>query len=143
MGEKRFVSTEYCHKMLTIEGLAIGPAYQMRLPDLTSRGKGLLAGTVRGDGYGYTFSGYNHDPAFFTIDCADVTSKGSFKWVMRNTDASPEPDGAVSVEGVEYMDAHQLLFWAVDHVISLEVQQEIDIAPGQAQQWKRVWTFCA
>ena len=143
VGEKRFVGREYCHNMLTIDGLAIGPAYQMRLPDLTSRGKGLITGTIRGDGHGLTFTEYNHDPAFFAMDSADVTSKGSFKWVMRNTDASPDPEGAVSVECVEYMDACNLLFWAVDHLMSFEVHQEIDIAPGESKEWKRVWTFNA
>jgi hypothetical protein len=141
VGEKDVSTQEYCHNMLTIDGLALGPTYHFRMPDLTDRGKGCIVGTIRGEGHGITFSDYNHDPVRFVINCTDLKKTDDFTWEMVNTDASPEPDGEIAVRCTEHVTPCYLQFWAVDHLMSLEVFHNVNLKPGESKEWKRQWTF--
>jgi hypothetical protein len=141
VGEKNISTQEYCHNMLTIDSLALGPAYHFRMPDLAEQGKGLIAGTIRGEGYGITFSGYSRDPARFVMDCANLKRTDDFTWEMANTDASPNPNGEIAVLCTEYVTPSYLQFWAVDHLMSLEVFHTVNLKPGESKEWKRKWVF--
>lgn len=144
VGTRDFCSTEYCHNFLTVNGLALSPQYHFRLPDLKSRGKGIVNQTVRGDGYGYTFLGYNHDPAYFILDGNELQNeyKGPVRWEMYNFDASGKEDGAVGVKAfVDVKEVDHMLFWSVDHMMSFEVFHKINLKPGESDKWSREWEF--
>jgi hypothetical protein len=136
-GERALDLREYCHNFLSIDGMALGRGYKLRLPGIKDMGHEILSGTIKGDGNGFTFSGFNAKAECIHIESRDIKPADRFSWSLVNTDA------AASVDVTEFFRPCRLVLWAVDHIISLEAFKEISLMPGQADEWKRSWTFNA
>ncbi len=143
VGEKSFSTEEYCHNFMTINGLALGPTYHFSLPDLTDRGFSTIAGTIKGEGRGLSYTGYNHAPASFDISGDDIRSAGTFQWSLYNTEGSYDRSASCRIDVMECFQPSRLGFWAVDHMMSLEVFKSITLAPGEDASWSRQYTFSA
>lgn len=134
-GDKALELNEYCHNFISIDGMALGPGYKIMMPDITDRGHDIICGTIKGDGNGYTFSGFNPKAAEIEIDPNDIKSETRFQWSLANTDA-----GAI-VNVTDYFKPSSLSIWSIDHIISVESFNTVLIQPGQKEQWKRSWSF--
>lgn len=141
VGEKTISTTEYGHNFLTINGLAIGPAYFLDLPDMTERPDEIIKGTMKGCGRSLTYAAYLHDAVSFDIDAADITGEGSFRWAIRNTDASYARKGEVSVSVTEYFVPVKVSLWTVDHLVTLMPHHQVVLRPGGKEAWERRYTF--
>lgn len=141
VGEKEIAGEEYCHNFLTVNGLALGPAYHVKLPGLVDQGFEIISGTIRGEGRGLTFTGYNHDPANFDIPPDQLLDGEEFAWGIYNTEASYRKPGAAGIEVTERFRPGRLHFWCVDHLMSLEVFYPFSLAPGATATWSREYRF--
>lgn len=110
VGEKSFSTEEYCHNFMTINGLALGPTYHFSLPDLTDRGFSTIAGTIKGEGRGLSYTGYNHAPASFDISGDDIRSAGTFQWSLYNTEGSYDRSASCRIDVMECFQPSRLGF---------------------------------
>jgi hypothetical protein len=134
-GERALDAREYCHNFLTINGMAVGPAYKLRVPDMADMGEAVLGGTLRGDGRGFTFTRYATEASFFRADSALITGKGPFEWSLINA------DGAASIHGRDDIDIDMFQVWSADHMVSIENFHKLVLQPGETDTWERTWTF--
>ena len=134
-GEKEIAMQEYCHNFLTIDNLPLSPAYRIEIPALSDRGTEVLAGTIKGNGNGYTFSDYDSKAAMVDVAEGELSDITPFTWKMSNSD-SP-----AYIKVTEYFKPVSLAMWTIDHIISLEVFKDIRIRPGETHEWSRAWLF--
>jgi hypothetical protein len=134
-GDKPVDMQEYCHNFLTLDRLPLGPDYLIELPGITTRGNGVLSGTIQGAGSGYTFSDYNPSAAMVNVEEAEIADAVPFVWRMSNR-RTP-----LSVTVREDFRPYRLAMWTIDHIISVEVFHRTVLAPGQKDEWTRTWTF--
>lgn len=140
-GEKTVDMREFCHNFMSIDGMALGTDYHLSLPRVPDMGHDRLnnrsskKGSWRGDGHGLTlceFSAIDTD-ILFTQDM--IENRIPFVWELRH-------DGAkMRCRAEDYYHPYWVAVWAVDHIISPEVNHHIVLEPGQSAEWKRVWTF--
>ena len=134
-GEKEIVMQEYCHNFLSIDNLPLGPDYSIDIPGLSDRGTEVLAGTIKGNGKGYAFSGYNPKAAMVEAGEDEMLDIAPFPWKMSNRN-SP-----AFIEVTEYFKPVALAMWAIDNIISLEVYKGVRLQPGGTHEWLRTWLF--
>lgn len=134
-GEKAIELSEYCHNFLSIDGMALGPGYRIIMPDVADRGHDILSGTIKGDGSGFTFSGFNPKAAAVIIDPRDIRTEDRFLWSLVNTDAGAR------VDATEHYKPGKIMLWTVDHIISVESFNFVSLQPGQKETWMRSWIF--
>ena len=140
-GEKSFAVEEYCHNFLSIDGMAISPDYVLEIPGLEDqgdepkkyRGSGHELNLI-GNGCGFTFA--KAEPTVFEYPAkAAATSGAPFTWKLSHKGAK------AYVEGEESFVPSRVNIWGVDHLISPEFIQRIELAPGEKTQWTRKLTF--
>ena len=134
-GSRPLELREFCHNFLTLERQPIGPAYTLEIPYLSDRGTGIAAGTIRGTGRGFTFTGYNPEAALVSLGPECVEPSADYGWTLRHLGVP----AAVAARDSFRPDGLDL--WAIDHIVSLESFCRIKLAPGARTAWTRSWTF--
>jgi hypothetical protein len=135
-GSKPIATTEYVHNFTSIDGLPIGPDYELRFaaglaPETDSfrtGGEWLEVGdrTVRWsrpvEGTFYArWEGFDRETPFY--------------WELVNRKARAGIRERGDARGVK------VAMWGEPHVVSPEVFVEISVLPGETLQWKRSYTF--
>jgi len=142
VGEKKIQLREYNHNMFSLDGMAIGPDYELLFSDILPLPEGTLPeafegyvqnfeytdGKIRVRRYTGTASVYEMPPSY-------LKKTGQFRWILRHKASG------VSVEGTDEFDPIQVNLWTVDHVCSVESFKGVTIEPGEKAMWRRRWTF--
>ena len=142
-GEKHVSIQEYNHNMMSFDGMAIGPDYEIEFKDIAPLPVGTLPEAY--EGYAQNFEAVAGDrirvrrytnvasvyemPAEYLVPCE------RFRWTQLHRGAG------VAVDGVDGFAPVQLNLWTVDHLLSVESFHAIELAPGQTETWTRSWTF--
>lgn len=136
VGEREIVMEEFCHNFLTIDGLRIGPKYQLHVPYLNHT-KGMGAGTFYGKENGvFSFHDYNAKAALLRVSGDKInTDAKQYEWTLSNED-SP-----AMIRCLDEFCPSRLEVWSIDHIISVETFYGIYIKPGEKTSWKRRWKF--
>lgn len=135
VGEKPISGREYCHNFLTIDSMALGPAYTVDMENMTDRGHDMVGHLIKGNGRGYTFSEYNKKADLAIVDIKEIQMQDCFRWTIHNSDAH------ATIRGCDYVRPVYFQMWAVDHMISVEVFHGVNLLPGESDSWKRTWEF--
>jgi len=137
VGSAAFEAEEYCHNFLTIDGMAVGPAYRVEIPCMKDRGGAVYDDFIVGDGSAFAFRDYRKRPAFVALGGGefDLPDGAPFRWALLNRDAG------VRVDGEDRIRFSRVQLWLVDHMISIEAFHKLDLAPGAQDAWTRSWTF--
>lgn len=140
VGEKEIDFCEYCHNFLTMDGLAVGPDYQLELPQVERLKEHVVAGP-----FGKTFyeiglhnirpKAYSAGFAVFDVPQRDIARSVPFTWRLSHDDAG------IAVQGTEDFRPHELCVWCKDHMLCPEVNYRAVVAPGECVTWRRKWTF--
>lgn len=137
-GSKPITFREYCHNFFSIDGLALGPAYTLKLPQIpdlertVSRSAADLY-NVNGD----TVAVKCHKPTgtAFTAEAQDIAPEKPFTWELTHTDAK------VRIRAVEDFTPVFVQVWSYDHMICPEAFFEATVQPGESTTWQRSWTI--
>ncbi|MDR1204880.1 MAG: hypothetical protein LBL26_05280 [Peptococcaceae bacterium] len=140
LGEKDIEFIEFCHNFLSVDGMALGPAYRIAFPTLRDFGQrrmtdinGALC-SLRQDGKGFTYCEFSAGVSHISVDLSGMT-QAPFTWRMSNDIAK------AYVEAAESFHPAWLEIWSIDHIISPEAFQRRLLEPGKAHNWKRTWRF--
>jgi LEA14-like dessication related protein len=136
-GEKPVSIREYCHNFLTINSMALGPDYKIRMDSIKDMGKDVLNGQIKGDGHGFTFAQYSPSPASVKVPLEEIQigNPKIFEWSMIN-----EASGA-RIDVKDEIDICGMTMWCADHIVSVEAFHKLELAPGQSNTWQRTWIF--
>lgn len=134
-GSRPLALREFCHNFITLERQPIGPAYKLEIPCLADQGAEITAGTIRGDGRGFTFTDYNPKAALVSLgpECVEPSADYGWKLCHRGVPAAIEAQDSFRPDGLD--------LWAIDHIVSPESFCRIKLAPGARTAWTRSWTF--
>ena len=141
VGEKTINMQEYCHNFLSIDGMALGSDYVLDLPGVPDQGNrrmknlGGSFGSFRGHGRGVTFCEYSAVATHIGFKPEELDSAVPFTWTLSHLGAG------LYVRGEEYFTPSAVSVWAIDHIVSPEINVGFAIAPGEAYEWKRRWEF--
>ncbi len=142
VGEKEIFMKEYNHNMISIDGMAIGSDYRIRMQDILPLEEGILPEAVEGYAQNFEFTdgefrirNYSKKASVFMLPIENIVHGPSFRWSIVNTGVQAKVDVedgfTPSVVGL----------WTVDHVLSAEVMHDISVKPGESAGWERSWTF--
>jgi len=136
-GDKPISAREYCHNFLTINGMALGPDYKIRMDSIKDMGNDVLNGPIKGDGHGFTFARYSPSPASVRVPKEEIRTgtPAAFEWSIIN-----EASGA-RVYVKDEIDLCDMTMWCADHIVSVEAFHKLELAPGQSDTWRRTWIF--
>lgn len=140
-GEKTIDLIEFCHNFISVDGMALGPAYQMDFLTLQDFGRERMIGmdgrpcSLRGSGRGFTYAEYSGWVSHISVDLTDMDRATPFSWRISNDAAK------AYVEATEDFQPVELEIWSIDHIISPEAFQRVALAPGQKHKWRRTWVF--
>lgn len=131
VGTQSIITEEYCHNFISINQNLVGDGYILKFP--------------------------------YKIDIKEVPDVLTFKNNEITLNKTPEKDFHCNIEGFDSVDKHywELIFeplkagvrehsdfpiksvalWGTTHVISPEVFIDVNIRPGQTQQWTRIYEF--
>lgn len=133
-GNREIRAMEYCHNFLTIERLPLGGGYHISVPGIRPQ-DGPLPGTLKHQGQGFTFSGYNPNSALYSIPEQDIVPCDIFSWEMTHVFSK------AGIKVTEGFCPCKVDIWAVDHLISVEVFYPVCLLPGKEVTWERSWEF--
>lgn len=136
-GQKPVVLNEYCHNFVTIEKLPLSSGYRIDMPTISSQNgkQPKLAGTIYGEGTGFTFSGYCDTAALIEVMSDEIDKVKAFHWEISNKFSD------VSLSETTSFIPSKVVVWCIDHIISPEVINSVLIEPGKYAEWTREWTF--
>ena len=142
VGSRDLTLTEYCHNFLSVDGMAVSPAYHLSFPSLKDFGTAPVIGqdgtpqNLTGEGHGFTFSRTDTCVSLADIDMDGMCKNdGIFRWRLSH-------DGAKAyVEGCESFLPDAMTIWASDHMVSPEIMHTVQLAPGETKTWSRSWHF--
>jgi len=136
-GKRDIVAQEYNHNFLPLNGEPVTPDYAMLVPGFANLENGKFLGdNIYGDDEkGSLQLHYNPDRPYMTFldtvkpEFADY----SYKLVSKNSSVSvTEKDDFTPVRAV---------VWGVEHTFCFEGFVQVDVKPGQSQEWTRTWIF--
>lgn len=139
-GSKPIAFQEYCHNFLTMDGLALGPDYQLELPQVRNLRENVMAGPFAGAYYeigehSIRPRAYSTGFAVFEIPREDLEPAFPVTWRLSHDDAE------IAVEGAEFYQPSGMCVWSKDHMLCPEVSFQAEAAPGETVTWIRKWTF--
>lgn len=144
-GCRKLIFREYCHNFLSIDGLALGPDYELELPSVRRLMENVLAGPdFQGTGSPalYEVEGqrirprfYNPGPAVFDFGRGDIDDCTPFVWKLRHRGVK------AAVTGRECFRPSAGCVWSCDHMICPEISYGASVNPGEEVVWKRCWSF--
>ena len=141
-GEKTITLREYNHNMFSLDGMAIGPDYELTFPDTRDLPQGVLPEAFEGYAQNFVCEGckisvrrYTGTASVYEMPPAHLAGTGQFRWSMKHKASG------VSIDGVDLFDPVQVNLWTVDHVCSVESFYGASIAPGEKTEWERQWVF--
>lgn len=138
VGEKPLTLSEYCHNFITIDKLPIGPEYKISMPTIVpqdNKAPKKPTATIYGKGSGFTYSAYNPSAAMIDIDGAEIDSSKPFSWKITHASTT------ASVSEEDSFTPSRIPVWTIDHIISPEVFNHFEIAPGETHTYQRKWIF--
>ncbi len=136
-GKRDIVAQEYNHNFLSLGGEPVTPDYAMLVPGFEN----LKDGRFLGDNlYGDDEKGslqLRRNPEGSYMTFLDNVKPGfadySYKLVTANSSISvTEKDDFIPVKAV---------VWGVEHTFCFEGFVQINIKPGESQEWTRTWIF--
>lgn len=142
VGEKEISMQEYNHNMISIDGMAIGSDYKIKMENIFPLETGILPEAV--DGYAQNFEfvdgefrirKYSQKASVFMLPTENIIKGDSFRWTMANSGVHAK------VEVEDGFTPAVVAFWTVDHVLSVETMHDISVKPGESESWERSWTF--
>lgn len=135
-GIRALRTEEYNHNFFGIDGHQVGPEYALRFPFSIkpwSDEQETLDGVVIEKGE-VTWAGKPKTPFYFHID---GFQNGMFSWLW---ELEHLPSG-VGVREISAFPVSAAAVWGTGHVVSPEIFIQIDLAPGESQDWSRVYEF--
>lgn len=141
VGEKEVNLQEFCHNFLSIDGMAVGSDYVLELPQIPDQGKKRMnsrrgfSGSFRGAGKGFTFCEFTAIDTDLQVDASSVDKTHPFSWNLYHKGAGAQVYGEVSFTPGE------IDIWGVDHVISPEIVNYVNIKPSETKKWRYKWRF--
>ena len=139
-GAKTMKIREYCHNFISIGGMAIGPSYELLLPQVKGIAAGPLKSAEGDDNYegidgGIRIQSYKDTFATVKFGKESIDPETPFSWTIRHLG----DQAAVSCQ--ESFIPPEIAVWCVDHMISPEVFHDFKIMPGETHEWTRRYTF--
>ena len=141
-GEKHISLREYNHNMFSLDELAIGPDYEIELPDIRPLPEGVLPEAFEGYAQNFVWENgrmhirrYTDIASVYAMPQEYLTDAPQFRWNMINK------KGHVAIEAVDGFKPVQVNFWTVDHVCSVESFKGVELEPGQKEVYERRWSF--
>ncbi len=140
-GEKTISGEEYCHNFLSIDGMALGPDYELKMPQVTGIEKAaniLTEGKPSafwGTDEGITLKEYLAEPSMMYLEKNVISKEAPFTWIMS------ERRSRASVTCAEAFSPGRIALWAVDHILSPEAFRQFMLRPGEAASWSRMYLF--
>jgi hypothetical protein len=130
VGAKPIHTHEYCHNFLAVNGLPLGPDYELQFAEPLA---GEEAGPLRWlDRSRFTLDDEPSTPIYFR---REGPFRPGLQWTLRHRVST----AAVS-EAVDFAPA-LIAVWGVAHVISPEVFFEFTVLPGESVEWERRFAF--
>ena len=136
-GEKPFQTAEYVHNFLAIDQARIGEDYILKLPKTIN--EALIGQIVNPDNiisfYGneIRFKGGVKEVFFFSHLLCDKEVPAAWELIHQNKKVSIKETG-------DYI-TRKINLWGNAHVISPELFIDINVLPGEKQEWTRKYEF--
>lgn len=130
-GSQPIRTEEYCHNFMCIDNRTMSPDY-------TFTSSFPLNTTVKPEfmtieGNRLTFPAVLAKTQYFRVD--DLPAQDEHQWELSHKTAG------ASVTVREIFPVNRFALWTMPHVISPECFIALNIAPGEAQEWQREYTF--
>ena len=126
---------EYCHNFLTINGMALGPDYELNFENAQDLGAEASGGLLSLSGSSVTIPRYGSAAGIEHISLDKIIQGPAFRWTLSN------PAAGARIRVNDEIDLSQLVVWAADHMISVESFHKLSLKPGESSTWKRIWLF--
>jgi hypothetical protein len=131
VGDRPIVTEEYIHNFLAIDGLPLGPGYQLRLPESAQLTN--LPTTVAIDGT--LLRWHQGQEQTFYCPIRPCTPAQPVTWEFAHTGAR------AGVRGTESFPVARFALFGTPHLVSPECFLALALAPGTSQEWTRAYTF--
>ena len=144
LGEKSVGADEYCHNFISVDGMAISPDYSLTFCNLRSFEGETFPGVGKythsnyiGKGHGLGFKQAETDVSMAKLHLteSDVIAPAPFRWKVEHAGAK------ACVEGEDSYMPEVITVWSTDHIVSPEVFNPLNVAPGETYCWSRKLTF--
>lgn len=137
LGSKSFQTDEYVHNFVGIDANEVGEDYELRFPGgirIEEPESSYTNELLVAAGGKITWK-RKPDRPFYCKLVADKTSGGEFHWELLHAPSR------IGIRESGDFPISQMILWGERHVISPEVFVNIDLSPGQSQQWNRTYQF--
>jgi hypothetical protein len=137
IGEKNFITEEYCHNFLAIDHQDVGGNYQLDFdfvlqPDLFSEflNPGGIVNITQN-----SISWKNKPSTDFFIAGLSSIEQSKVSWKLTNKREK------VGVSEQTDFKSERINLWGTGHVICPEIFHQISLSPGEENSWQRIYTF--
>ena len=137
LGKRAIVAQEYNHNFLSLGGEPVTPAYALHVPGFAN----LAGGRFMGDNlYGNDEKQelrLHRNPEGPYLTFLDTPKEDFAPFSFRMT----SDNSTLSVTEEDSFTPARAVVWGVEHCMCCEVFVQLDVAPGEEQEWTRTWTF--
>jgi len=139
VGERMIETTEYVHNFVAIDGLPVGPDYELRLPRALAPRDGLSPVTQELLAFGdsairWTRAVEDNEMFYCQFPGYDGQSV-PYYWELVHRGAG------VGLRESGTAPASSLALWGEKHVLSPEAFIDVRVEPGSVQRWSRSYSF--
>lgn len=141
VGSREIITQEYCHNFLSIDGMAISPAYFLELPVRQGIQRSVLKNAYENPGNfilgekGISVARCETAVSLSQFPLENLEIRKPFVWKLSHQGAK------MAVEGLDEIQVDGLTLWAADHMLCPEIFQKICVKPGERHTWKRSLRF--
>ena len=137
VGRKPLQTNEYVHNFNGIDRQVIRPEYRLRFPYRVEIENGSARGldVVNYQGEEVCFTGTPSQPFYFRTLGFSLSVRPQWELTLQSS--------GVGLCEIDDFPPVRVGVWGMAHVISTEVFVEVNVRPGETQQWKRQYKFRA
>lgn len=137
LGKRPIVAQEYNHNFLSLNGEPISPDYTMHLPGFDNLSGGRIMGdNIYGDDEHHCLK-LRRVPETAYMTFLDTVKPEFAPYSYKLTSAN----STVSLMEQDDFTPVRAVVWGVGHTMCFEGFVQINIKPGESQEWTRTWTF--
>lgn len=136
-GKRDIVAQEYNHNFMSLNREPVSPDYAISVPGFDNLSGGRFIGdNLYGDD-GHQCLRLRRLPTEAYMTFLDAVKEEPAPYSYRLTSRN----SGISVTEQDSFRPARAVVWGVEHCMCCEIFVQIDIKPGQSQEWTRTWTF--
>lgn len=140
LGKRPITAQEYNHNFLSLNGEAVSPDYTMHVPGFANLEDGKFLGdNLYGNDEASTLKLHRLPETAYMTFMDEV--KPNFAQCAPYSYRMTSANSNVAVSEKDDFIPARAVVWGVEHTMCFECFVQVDVKPGQTQEWTRTWTF--